>query len=173
MGTPRPLMELDIFESEDEDDEIPFPRSNSNHRSSFGVIGSQLAPIGTRSPQFLPNTRVDCQSPQSPFQDQRLNQGFLVEPSNRWSNNSIENVRLLRENVNLRQENNKLKEIILKERKQFYDAFSFQIFEIKKREIEHQRVLEMSKKENLSIHFLRDIILESATVVDGLDNDSY
>ena len=207
--TPRPLMELDIFESEDEDDEIPFPRSNSNHRSSFGVIGSQLAPIGTRSPQFLPNTRVDCQSPQSPFQDQRLNQGFLaeaaerssrsamdlqflattaasgpsshqrslnqgflVEPSDRWSNNSIENVRLLRENVNLRQENNKLKEIILKERKQFYDAFSFQIFEIKKREIEHQRILEKSKKENLSIHFLRDIILESAAVADGLDNDS-
>merc|ERR1712126_197122 len=62
-------------------------------------------------------------------------------------------------------------DIILKERKQFYEVFSFQIYRIRKREIEHQQVMEMLNQETLSSHILRDLILEPAGG-ESLHNDS-
>jgi len=74
----------------------------------------------------------------------------------------VENVELLQQNVFLRDENVQLKQIILEERKQAYDAIQFQMMETHQKDQEILRLQELLKNEGVLNNLLRDLLLQSS-----------
>ena len=74
----------------------------------------------------------------------------------------LQNVELLQQNVFLRDENVQLKQIILEERKQAYDAIQFQMMETHQKDQEILRLQELLKNEGVLNNLLRDLLLQSS-----------
>lgn len=75
----------------------------------------------------------------------------------------VENVELLQQNVCLRDENVKLKQILLDERKQAFEVIQFQLMESQQKDTELLRLQEQLKNEGVLNNVLRDLLLQPSS----------